>query len=108
MSDVLARGGYEVIEAADGVQALAHLRRESPPALIVLDLEMAVMDGWTVLAAHERDPALGTIPVLIVSGTSDVADRLAARGATYLQRPASPERLLDEAARLARVPPDQR
>jgi CheY-like chemotaxis protein len=74
------------------------MRREPAPALIVLDLAMPVMDGWQFLAERERDPALRDIPVLVMSGQRDVADRVAAFHAGYLAKPVPAKRLLDVVA----------
>ena len=46
VSDVLRDDGYDVREATNGVEALGRIREERPD-LIVLDLMMPVMDGWT-------------------------------------------------------------
>jgi signal transduction histidine kinase/PAS domain-containing protein len=96
----LAHGGYEVIEVGDGAEALAHLRHAPPPALIILDLGMPIMTGWELLAERARDPALRSIPVVVVSGEREVAGRLEALGATYLPKPANAQGLLEAAARL--------
>jgi CheY-like chemotaxis protein len=47
--------GYRVREAADGVEALA-LIRECPPAVILLDLHLPLMDGWQFLDEYDRLP----------------------------------------------------
>lgn len=98
---VLAQAGYAVVHVADGAEALAYLRREPSPALIILDLTMPVMSGWELLGERARDPALRAIPVLVMSGEHDAAARLEPLGATHLQKPATAEALLEAAARLA-------
>ncbi|HVU63220.1 MAG TPA: response regulator [Phycisphaerales bacterium] len=66
----------------DGVEAMSFLRREGRyadaprPDLILLDLNMPRMDGRKVLAAIKDDPALKTIPVVILTTSSDEADVL--------------------------------
>ncbi len=100
LAAVLSHGGYDILEAADGAQALARLHHAPPPALIVLDLAMPVMSGWGFLAERAKDPALRVIPVLVVTGERGQGDRLAALDAVYLQKPASAELLLEAAARL--------
>lgn len=77
VATVLEMRGYDVVEAQDGREALEALRAE--PArfcLVVLDLFMPEMDGWTFRAEQMKDPHLATIPVLVVT-----ADALAARRA---------------------------
>jgi diguanylate cyclase (GGDEF)-like protein len=85
----LREQGYAVVEAADGEQALSRVR-ESPPDVILLDVEMPRMDGYQVLAELKADPELAAIPVIFVSGrtTADDAVRGLTRGAhDYLRKP---------------------
>jgi signal transduction histidine kinase/CheY-like chemotaxis protein len=69
--DRLARRmNYETIVASDGGQAI-EIARQSRPDVILLDLHMPVMDGWTVLEQLQSDPALKTIPTIVVSVDDD-------------------------------------
>jgi PAS domain S-box-containing protein len=101
LGEVLAQSGYEVAKAGNGVEALAYLHESPPPALVVLDLTMPVMDGWEFLAGRERDPLLRAIPVLVLSGQREAADRVVALHAGYLAKPVSADRLLDAVAHIA-------
>jgi PAS domain S-box-containing protein len=101
ISAVLTQAGYAVVQVGDGAEALAYLHREPPPALIILDLAMPVMSGWELLTERARDPELQSIPVLVMSGEHDVADRLAALGTVHLPKPMTAEVLLEAVARLA-------
>ena len=66
--------GFEVSRAANGEEALRRLHDGSaPPGVILLDLMMPVMDGWTFLGAQRRDPAIAEIPVVVTSA-EDGAD----------------------------------
>jgi signal transduction histidine kinase len=98
---IIERAGYTFLQAPNGAAALEQLRREGPPDLVLLDLEMPVMDGWGFLAARERDPALRAIPVIVISAHRDVARRIAAAGASYVQKPFRPESLVETIDRLA-------
>jgi len=83
---ILAPLPYQVVEAADGLEALAMARQE-PPALILLDLTMPQLDGWGVLRALQADPAMWAIPVIILTGDPDVDEAMAASaGAVALLR----------------------
>ncbi|WP_437533453.1 response regulator [Sorangium sp. So ce726] len=96
LTQLLVFEGYDVEEAADGAEALALLRRDVPPALILLDLMMPIMDGWQLRAELQRDPALASIPVVIVSADVRVeqeASRL--RVAGLLKKPLQIEPLLE-------------
>ncbi|MBE0591373.1 MAG: response regulator, partial [Gemmatimonadales bacterium] len=70
MQRYLEREGFEVLTAANGVEALARAR-ESHPAAITLDVMMPDIDGWTVLAALKGDPALADIPVVLATIVDD-------------------------------------
>jgi CheY-like chemotaxis protein len=67
--------GYDVVDAADGHQALKFLRSGKNVAAIVLDLAMPVMDGWQFLAERKSDPVLGSIPTIVVTGVTDATKR---------------------------------
>ncbi len=53
------------------------------------------MDGWEFLSERNRDPALRPIPVIVVSGENDVAERIAAAHASYVPKPILPNRLIE-------------
>ncbi|HEV3257065.1 MAG TPA: response regulator [Gemmataceae bacterium] len=92
---ILEYEGYGVACSGDGREALARLRGEDRPALILLDLIMTGMDGWEFRQEQRRDEALAPIPVVLVSGTDDVPGSAAALGAAgYLRKPVHLEDLL--------------
>ena len=66
---VLALGGagFDAVPAANGAEALAYLSDGHRVDVILLDLMMPVMDGWTFRRAQERDPWLADIPVIAVT-----------------------------------------
>jgi CheY-like chemotaxis protein len=76
---LLGEVGYRVLTAADGRQALEVLRKHAGssefPAVLLLDLMMPVMNGWEVLVELRKDPALATLPVVIVSAFAEQAPR---------------------------------
>jgi CheY-like chemotaxis protein len=65
--------GFTVVEAGNGQEALTYLRTGAGASVIVLDLRMPVMDGWTFRREQRLDPELENIPVVILSGAD--ADR---------------------------------
>lgn len=73
----LGAAQYSPIMAAGGIEGLLLARREQPD-LILLDLMLPDLSGIDVLRALRDDPATREIPVIVVSSTSAVADRLAA------------------------------
>lgn len=66
--DAFEDNGFAVLTAANGLEALSLLRdgKESP-SVILLDLMMPVMDGYAFLDEQQKDPALATIPVAIIT-----------------------------------------
>ena len=62
----LERAGFAVVAARGGQEGL-RLVRELRPAAVTLDIMMPDLDGWTVLAAIKGDPALASIPVVLMS-----------------------------------------
>ena len=67
MCAALADEGYHVAAAADGVEAMQHLRSEQKPRLVLLDLMMPRMNGWKVLNELRNDAALAAVPVIVIS-----------------------------------------
>ena len=90
---VLEWEGYDVDCAANGQEALNHLRQsEEKPDLILLDMSMPVMDGQQFRDEQKHDPAINDIPVVVVS-VADLATSLDASG--YIHKPFPPEKLLE-------------
>jgi signal transduction histidine kinase/ActR/RegA family two-component response regulator len=68
LQEILTERGYRVETADNGWQAWNYLQANPPPALILLDLMMPVMDGWELHAAIKSHPELASVPTVIVSG----------------------------------------
>jgi len=60
--------GFVASGAANGAEALAYLRGEAAPDVIILDLRMPVMDGWAFRREQLNDERLARIPVVILAG----------------------------------------
>ncbi len=67
---MLQRHGYRVLSASDGPEGLAKAKQHKPD-LILLDIEMPGMDGFTVCETLKQDRALRKIPVIILTQTQD-------------------------------------
>jgi CheY-like chemotaxis protein len=100
---LLATEGFTVHRAGNGQEALDRLRSGGPPDLILLDLMMPVMDGWEFRRRQRQDPALASIPVIILSTTATTAARVNGLGDVgYLQKPVGADELLAAVRRFAR------
>ena len=85
-----------VVEASDGVEALALARRVRPD-LILLDVHMPRLDGLEACRQIRRDPALARTPIVMLTAAGQEADRARGRQAgadEYLTKPFSPLALL--------------
>jgi len=88
--------GYEVLEAADGVQCLEQARRRTPD-LITLDVVMPRLDGMETVALLRADPVLAEVPVIMVTTSGHPSDLVRARASgvdAYLTKPYDPEELV--------------
>jgi CheY-like chemotaxis protein len=84
----LATNGYAVTTAANGREALNHLRSTADTCMIVLELELPVMDGMAFCAAQRRDRSLAWVPVVVMSARSDAEARARELGARrFLRKP---------------------
>lgn len=94
-SEILSHEGYEVLTAADGVEALEVVENDGPPAMILLDLRMPRMNGWDLAERLRQRPAWRDIPVVVVAAHYRIADEAAAIGArAWLHKPVSIDVLL--------------
>jgi CheY-like chemotaxis protein len=102
LRELLEDQGYHVTPAANGAEALARLRSNGSPKLILLDLMMPVMNGWEFRSAIEDDPRLSQIPVIVISadhGLEQKVDRMHVQG--YLAKPFELDQLLRTVERYA-------
>jgi len=76
----LGRKGYTVTTAVDGEQGV-QMVRETNPDLVLLDLDLPKIDGWTVVKMLKSDEATRSIPVLALTAHAMVGDRERALGA---------------------------
>jgi CheY-like chemotaxis protein/anti-sigma regulatory factor (Ser/Thr protein kinase) len=92
MSRYFERQGFVAVTAAGGIEGLARAR-EIRPAAITLDVIMADLDGWTVLAALKGDPQLADIPVVLVTIVDEKQRGYALGAVDYMVKPVDRERL---------------
>jgi DNA-binding response OmpR family regulator len=85
----LSRRGYGVVTAHDGLEALQHMRRQTP-GVVILDIAMPVMDGFNLARHMRRDPLLVQVPILFLTARSDfpsVEQGFDLGGDDYLTKP---------------------
>ena len=92
----ILRDDYAITAATSGEKALELAQREPQPELILLDIKMPGMDGYSVLAQLKSDPVTTDIPVIFVTALAEAADE--ARGlrlgvADYITKPVNPDLL---------------
>jgi|SRR6185369_12794537 len=91
---VLNLRGFEVTAPATVALAFAELQHEPRPCVVLLDLHMPEIDGWTFIDCVRGEPECAELPLVIVSG--DLAQRMRAeeRGFDFLPKPVAPDELV--------------
>jgi diguanylate cyclase (GGDEF)-like protein/PAS domain S-box-containing protein len=92
----ILRDKYAITAATNGEKAIELAQREPHPDLILLDIKMPGMDGYSVLSHLKANPVTAEIPVIFVTALAEAADE--ARGlklgvADYITKPVNPELL---------------
>ena len=99
---MLQHYGYRVVETANGEDAV-RIAREEVPDLILMDISIPGIDGWTATERLREDPKTSEIPVVAVTAHALPEHRARAeslRCEGYLTKPCEPRRLLEEVQRL--------
>jgi len=86
LCEALILEGYSVVCVENGRAALGHLLANVPPCIILLDLMMPVMDGWTFRSEMLKFPALASVPVVVMTAAS-AARAAAAAAKAILYKP---------------------
>jgi CheY-like chemotaxis protein len=101
LRQVLEAEGYRVLTAADGRAGLVMAQSTPPPALVLLDLKMPMMDGREVLSILKKDSKLARIPVVVLSAHGTATDAKDAN--EFIRKPMSLDVLVDVARRYCRL-----
>ncbi len=80
LSRRLRRHGFDVVLAHDGQQALDQATAETPD-IILLDMDLPIMDGWTVARTLHSDPVRAAIPIIALTAHAMAGDRAKALAA---------------------------
>ena len=98
LSRRLKRRGYDVVVAQDGQQGLDRARSDAPD-LLLLDMNLPVVDGWTVAQTLKRDDATKAIPIIALTAHAMAGDRdkaLQAGCDDYHAKPVDFSQLVDQ------------
>lgn len=99
LTELLQGSGYSLLQAESGEQGL-ELAEQQIPELIVLDVTLTGVDGWTILTKLQDNPALADIPVVVLGAVSDTDMALSLGATTLVSKPIDAARLTSELAML--------
>ena len=91
-------GGYEVIQAYDGDEGMIKAAEEKPD-LVLVDIMMPRMDGHQFIINMKKDPALSSIPIIILTASVSleiVSKALKSGAAGYIMKPFDPNKLMEK------------
>ena len=94
--DMVAGTDYEITEAENGEEALAAIAKQRPD-LILMDIQLPIMDGYTATRLIKTDPDLRSIPIIAVTSYALAVEEKKARAAgcdDYVTKPFSPRQML--------------
>ena len=109
LTDVLQAAGYTVITAENGERAI-ELARSSRPSLMLLDIQMPIIDGFSVVRILKADPDMRSISAIAITALAMNGDRariLSAGFDGYLSKPISLKELRAEVSRYLAGKPEQ-
>jgi CheY-like chemotaxis protein len=101
----LRRAGLEVVTAADGREALARMQ-EQQPAVVLMDMSLPVLDGWTACRMAREDEQLRHIPIIALTAHAMEEDRVKAMKAgcdDYATKPVDFPALLAKIEKLSKT-----
>jgi two-component system cell cycle response regulator DivK len=96
LRDLLTNGGYDMIEAENGQDAITAAEANHPD-LILMDIQLPLLDGYEATRRIKSNPDLKSIPIIVVTSYALSGDEEKARNAgcdDYVAKPYSPRQLL--------------
>ena len=92
--------GYEITTAYDGEECLKKVK-EDPPGLIIMDVTMPKMDGYTAVRGIKADAKIRHIPIIVVTGKEQMEDIFRMEGVKeYVVKPFEFEDLLEKVKKI--------
>ena len=98
---ILTNQGYEVIQARDGRDGIAKAKTEKPD-LILLDIQLPEMDGYTVAGCLREEADIRNTPIVAVTSYAMVGDKaksIAAGCTGYIEKPIDPETFAEQVSK---------
>lgn len=93
--ELLQSEGYEVGSAINGLEGLKCLETEKMPDLILIDLMMPVMDGYSFRTEQMKNPKWSKIPVVVMSAEANAKEKMKNYGITaFLSKPVELDTIL--------------
>jgi CheY-like chemotaxis protein len=95
---LLEEGGYQIVKATSGEEAIAITREHDPPDLILMDIHLPGMDGLSVVRAMKADARTSRIPILALTAHAMRGDKdrfLEAGCDGYISKPIDVKTFLD-------------
>jgi len=72
VGEMLSLDGHDVLQAEDGVQALDSIKKNRPD-VVLCDIEMPKLKGFDVLTKLRENPALSQIPMIFLTGKTEIS-----------------------------------
>jgi len=104
---ILLGVGFEVTEAVDGLDALARLNEDEPPAIALIDWNMPNMNGLDLIKEIRRRPDCSRMALMMVTTEgeqSQIVRALAAGAHEYVIKPFTPDAIRDKLDLLGLMP----
>lgn len=93
--ELLESEGYEVASAVNGLEGLKYLQNHKNPNLILVDLMMPVMDGYTFRTEQLKNPKWAKIPVVVMSAEANAKEKMKSYNITaFLSKPVELDTIL--------------
>jgi len=108
-SEYLQFSGFDVVEAANGMEALQRAADEAPD-IILMDLSLPVMDGWEATRRLKADKTTADIPIVALTGHALAGILEGAKKAgcdAFVTKPCLPEDLVKEIRKVLSAPAAQ-
>src|SRR3982751_5144479 len=100
-STILKHYGYRVVEALNGEEGIAKARSEKPD-VVLMDISIAIIDGWEATQVLKHDPTTRDIPIIALTAHALASDREKAMEVGfdgYLAKPCEPRAVVAEVQR---------